>query len=106
MVPRGTSPIFLLFFKALSGKEIVSIMKHIVKKILSAWSYVGILIRGDSHYGTPEIYDFCKENELKYSFGLTPQSPMREKTEDLRDEAKKLYTLHQETVRLFSEFQY
>lgn len=81
-------------------------MKHIVKKIRSAWPYVGILIRGDSHYGTLEIYDFCKENELKYSFGLTPQSPMREKTEDLRDEAKKLYTLHQETVRLFSEFQY
>ena len=89
-----------------SGKEIVSILKRIIKKIRSAWPEVGIMIRGDSHYGAPEVYDFCEEEDLKYVFGLTPQNPMWEETEELVDEAKKLYTLHKEPIKLFGEFEY
>lgn len=89
-----------------SGKEIVSILKRIVRKIRSAWPEVRIMIRGDSHYGAPEVYDFCEENNLKYVFGLTPQNPMRKETKELTDEAKKLYTLHKERIRLFGEFEY
>lgn len=89
-----------------SGKEIVSILKRIVKKIRLAWPEVGIMIRGDSHYASPEVYDFCEEEDLKYVFGLTPQNLMWEETEELTDEAKKLYTLHKEPVKLFGEFEY
>lgn len=89
-----------------SGKEIVSILKRIVRKIRDAWPEVGIMIRGDSHYGAPEVYDFCEEEDLKYIFGLTPRNPMWEETEELRDEAEKLYTLHKEPVKLFGEFEY
>ncbi len=89
-----------------SGKEIVSILKRIVRKIRDAWPDVGIMIRGDSHYGAPEVYDFCEEEDLKYIFGLTPRNPMWKETEELRDEARELYTLHKERIRLFGEFQY
>jgi len=89
-----------------SGKEIVSILKRIVRKIRDAWPDVGIMIRGDSHYGAPEVYDFCEEEDLKYIFGLTPRNPMWKETEELRDEARVLYTLHKERIRLFGEFQY
>lgn len=89
-----------------SGKEIVSILKRIVRKIRLAWPGVGIMIRGDSHYASPEVYDFCEQEDLKFIFGLTPQNPMWEETEDLRDEAKKLYTFYKERIRLFGEFQY
>ena len=89
-----------------SGREIVSILKRIVKKIRSAWPEVGIMIRGDSHYGAPEVYDFCEEEDLKYIFGLTPRNPMWEETEELRDEARELYILHKERIRLFGEFEY
>jgi len=89
-----------------SGKEIVSILKRIVRKIRDAWPDVGIMIRGDSHYGAPEVYDFCEEEDLKYIFGLTPRNPMWKETEELRDEAEKLYTLHKEPIKLFGEFQY
>jgi len=89
-----------------SGREIVSILKRIVGKIRSAWPEVGIIIRGDSHYGAPEVYDFCGENDLKFVFGLTPQNPMQEETKELEAEAKKLHTLYKETVKLFGEFEY
>jgi hypothetical protein len=89
-----------------SGKEVVSILKRIVKKIRDAWPEVGIMIRGDSHYATPEVYDFCEEEDLRYVFGLTPQNPMWKEVEELIEEAKKLSTLHEETIKLFGEFEY
>ncbi|MDH5386743.1 MAG: IS1380 family transposase [Candidatus Aminicenantes bacterium] len=89
-----------------SGKEIVSILKRIVKKIRLVWPDVGIMIRGDAHYGAPEVYDFCEENDLKFVFGLTPRNPMWEETEELVDEARELYTLHKEPIKLFGEFEY
>jgi hypothetical protein len=45
-----------------SGKEIVTILKRIVKKIRQAWPGVGILLRGDSYYSAPAVYDFCVTN--------------------------------------------
>lgn len=89
-----------------SGKEIVSILKRIVRKIREAWPEVGIMIRGDSHYGAPEVYDFCEDKDLKFVFGLTPQKPMWKETAELQDEAKKLCTLHKEPAKLFGEFEY
>ena len=89
-----------------SGKEVVSILKRIVGKIRSAWPEVGIMIRGDSHYGAPEVYNFCEEENLKYIFGLTPQNPMWKETKELEVEAKKIHTLHKESVKLFGEFEY
>ena len=89
-----------------SGKEIVSILKRVVKKIRDAWPDVGIMIRGDSHYGAPEVYDFCEGEDLKYIFGLTPQNPMWKEAEKLIEEAKKLHTFHKETIKLFGEFEY
>ena len=89
-----------------SGKEIVSILKRVVKKIRDAWPDVGIMIRGDSHYGAPEVYDFCEGEDLKYIFGLTPQNPMWKEAEELIDEAKKLHTFHKEKIKLFGEFEY
>jgi len=89
-----------------SGKEIVSILKRVVGKIRQAWPEVGIIIRGDSHYASPEVYDFCEEEGLKFVFGITPQNPMWEEAEELTDEAMKLYTLHKEPIKLFGEFEY
>ncbi len=74
-----------------SGKEIVSILKRIVKKIRLAWPDIGIMIRSDSHYGMPVVYDFCEGEDLKYVFGLALRYPMWEETEKLRDEAEKFY---------------
>lgn len=81
-------------------------MKRIVRKIRQAWPEVGIIVRGDSHYASPEVYDFCEEENLQYVFGLTPQNPMGKETKELEDEARELYALHKEPVKLFGEFEY
>ena len=89
-----------------SGKEIVMILKRIVKKIRKAWPGVGIIVRGDSHYSCPEVFDFCDENDLKYVFGLTLRAPMLIKTQPLSLKAEELFSMKNEPVKLFGEFTY
>jgi hypothetical protein len=89
-----------------SGKEIVMILKRIVRKIREAWPGVGIIIRGDSHYGCPEVFDFCEEHNLKYVLGLTAREPMIVQSQGLSEKAKELYLLKNESVKLYGEFRY
>lgn len=89
-----------------SGKEIVMILKRIIERIRKVWPKVGIIVRGDSHYGCPEVFDFCDEHHLKYVFGLTLRKPMLKKAQLLSDQAKELFSLKNEPVKLFGEFVY
>lgn len=89
-----------------SGKEIVAILKRIVKRIREAWPEVGILLRADSHYSTPEVFEFCQAQDLKYILGLTPREPLREQARPLLEESKRLYPLARGPVRLYGEFSY
>jgi len=89
-----------------SGKEIVMILKRIVKMIRKAWPTVGIIVRGDSHYGCPEVFDFCHAHNLIYVFGLTSYEPMIMKSQRLSEKAKELYLLKNDSVKLYGEFRY
>ncbi|MBN1181944.1 MAG: IS1380 family transposase [Bacteroidales bacterium] len=89
-----------------SGKEIVMILKRIVERIRKAWPHVGIIVRGDSHYGCPDLFTFCESLEIKYVFGLTSRKPMVKKAQSLSDKAKELFNLNNEPVKLFGEFTY
>jgi hypothetical protein len=89
-----------------SGKEITMILKRIVERIREAWPGVGIIIRGDSHYSCPEVFDFCNEHNLKYVFGLTGRSPMFAKTLLLSEKVKEFYAEGKRPVKLYGEFQY
>jgi len=77
------------------------ILKRIVKRLRQAWPHVGIIIRGDSHYSGPEVFDFCEGSNLKYVLGLTPRDPMLKKVQPLLDQAKELFILKNEPVILF-----
>lgn len=89
-----------------SGKEIVSILKRIVKRIRAAWPEVGIVFRGDAHYSTPEVFDFCNTHNVKYILGLTTREPMLKKANSLIKQAKELYGLENQPVKRFGEFNY
>ena len=45
-----------------TGKQIVSILKRLVKILREAlWPDVRIFLRGDGHFSCPEVHDFCDE---------------------------------------------
>jgi len=87
-----------------SGKEILSILKRIIKRIRQAWPFVGILVRGDDYYGAPEVYDFCEQQNLKFVFGFKPYKPLLKKADALMAKAKELYGANQTPVKLYGEF--
>jgi len=89
-----------------SGREIVMILKRIVKKIHKQWPQVGIIVRGDSHYGCSEVFDYCNEHNIKYIFGLTGRSPMYKKTVLLSEKAQDLFHEKKHPTKLYGEFYY
>ena len=59
-----------------TGKQIVSIVKRVVKKTRQAWPEVGIILWGDSYYACPRVFDFCEETDMKYVLGFKPLAPL------------------------------
>jgi len=89
-----------------SGREIVAVLRRLVKQIRAQWPEVGIIYRGDSYYCTPEVFDFCDAHNIEYVLGLTPRKPMLQKASALIAKAQELYQLKEAPVKLFGHFQY
>lgn len=47
------------------------------------WPTTAILLRADSHYGTPEVLDLCDSLGLRYVFGLSKNPRLREQVQAL-----------------------
>lgn len=89
-----------------SGKEIVAILKRIVRKIREAWPNVGILLRADSHYASPELFSLCRTEDLKFLLGLTPNPVLRDRAANLLQGAERHFLKERGPVRDFGEFPY
>ena len=53
-----------------SGVEIWCFERRLVGVIRAHW--VEILLRADSHYAAPEVFDWCRVNRVDWIFGLAP----------------------------------
>ena len=53
-----------------SGEEEARILKHVIRRIRRHWPRVEITVRGDGHYGTPEVMDLLEDQGCGYIFGL------------------------------------
>jgi len=52
------------------GTESAAILKRLIRHIRGRWPRVQIIIRGDSHYGAPEVHDVCEDHDVWYILGL------------------------------------
>ena len=46
------------------------ILKHVIRRIRHNWPRVEITLRGDGHYGTPEVMELLEDRGCGYIFGL------------------------------------
>ncbi len=60
-----------------SGVEAHTILKHVIGRIRRNWPRVRILLRGDGHYGRPEVLDWCEDNGIGYIFGLVTNQALQ-----------------------------
>ncbi len=54
-----------------SGEEAARVLEHVIRRIRRTWPRVEITVRGDGHYGTPEVMEFLESQGCGYLFGLS-----------------------------------
>src|ERR1700751_4917184 len=60
-----------------SGVEIRGFVRRLIGALRSHWPKVEILLRADSHYACPEVFDWCRKNRVDWIFGLAPNATLR-----------------------------
>ena len=94
---HGTCPAFL-------GAD--DDLRLITARIRQRWPDVEIVIRGDSGFGVPVMYDVCQELGLVYTFGFAMNPRLQRQTQDLLDRALSQYETTHEKQRLFELLEY
>lgn len=56
--------------KTASGSETAGHVRRLIRRIRRHWPATHITLRGDGHYGRPEIMAWCERNGIDYVFGL------------------------------------
>jgi DDE family transposase len=74
--------------KTPSGPEIRGHLRRLVRAIRRHWPDTHITIRGDSHYGRPEVMDFCDEQGIDFVFGLAGNDVLRRLVEPDADDVR------------------
>ena len=74
--------------KTPSGEEIRNHLRRLVRRIRQHWPDTHITIRGDSHYGRPEVMAWCEANGLTYIFGLPTNAVLDRLVEPMADDVR------------------
>ena len=59
------------------GREIAAFVRRLVGAIRALWPRVEILLRADSHYAAPEVFDWCRANRVDWVLGLASNPALR-----------------------------
>jgi len=74
--------------KTPSGQEIRGHLRRLIRTLRRHWPETHITIRGDSHYGRPEVMDFCDEQGIDFVFGLAGNDVLRRLVESDADDVR------------------
>lgn len=61
-----------------SGKEAAQVLRHVIRRIRANWPRVAITVRGDGHYGTPEVMELLEDMGCHYILGLPGNARLKE----------------------------
>jgi len=61
-----------------SGAEAAKVLRHVLRRIRARWPRTTITIRGDGHYGTPQVMDLLEEMGCSYILGLPGNARLKE----------------------------
>jgi hypothetical protein len=71
--------------KTPSGAEISRHLRRLVHRIRSHWPTTRLTVRGDGHYGRPEVMAWCEANKVNYILGLPGNSVLDSLVEPVAD---------------------
>jgi hypothetical protein len=71
-----------------SGKEIRGHLRRLVRRIRKHWPNTRLTIRGDGHYGRPEVMTWCEANGVDYILGLPGNAALDRLVEPQADDVR------------------
>jgi hypothetical protein len=74
--------------KTPSGAEIRNHLRRLVRRIRSHWPRTRLTIRGDGHYGRPEVMAWCEANGVDYILGLPGNAVLSRLLEPISDDIR------------------
>jgi hypothetical protein len=93
--------------KTPSGTEVRGHLRRLIRRIRRHWPTTRITIRGDSHYGRPEVMEWCEENGLDFIFGLASNTVLDRLVDETADDIRTRRALDQKPcLRGFAETSY
>ena len=92
--------------KSTNGAQVVAILDRLVRRIRDAWPKVGIFLRADSRFSSPEVHDFCEDNDIYYALGFNLNPKLKRMGQPLMEQALDLAQQSEDPIRLFTDFQY
>lgn len=93
--------------KTPSGTEIRGHLRRLVRRIRSHWPATRLTIRGDGHYGRPEVMAWCEANGVDYILGLPGNAVLDRLVEPAADDVRVRRAEEQAAVvRRYTETRY
>jgi hypothetical protein len=93
--------------KTPTGDEIRGHLRRLVRRIRRHWPETRLTIRGDSHYGRPEVMAWCEAHGLDYIFGLSGNAVLDRLVEPFADDARvRRAEAQAAAIRRYSETHY
>ena len=89
------------------GEEIAAILKRVLKRIRECWPKVKIVIRADSHFSGPEIFDLChRMRRVHFVLGLSNNRALAPMVEAAVKKVEAAYKLLGKKLKVFVELPY
>ena len=76
-------------------------LRYLTRRIRERFPGVDIVLRGDSGFGVPMMYDVCEELRIIHTFGLAMNPRLKAASDELLAQAEKKFAETSEKQRLF-----
>jgi hypothetical protein len=81
-------------------------LEYLVRRLRAVWPEVRIEARGDAGFGVPAMYEVCERLGLTYTFGLSGNRVLQERSAALLAQAEAQYAATHQPQRWFEPFGY
>ncbi len=92
--------------KTPSHREVMAVLKRVVKRLKQAWPKTKFLFRGDSHFAKPKVLDWLESQGLFYVVGLAKNAVLQQRSEATLSEVKERFERCEGKVRRYASFFY
>lgn len=99
--------VFLRAGNAHTAENVIEYLSPVVAKIKGKFTNTKIVLREDSGFSSPKMYDYCKKESLSFVVGVATNNVLRKKIYPYLEKARKLFKKsNEEPIKLYVSFMY